>query len=135
MRRTVIMSASMIMSAAAALATALAAPAAADPNDDIFINVIENAIKYSPDGGVVVVRMESGEDVVRIVVSDSGQGIPEGDIPKVFDRFYRSDLARSTSGSGLGLSIVKSVVDAHGGSVAVASAPGSGTSITISLPA
>jgi heavy metal sensor kinase len=99
-----------------------------------LINVIENAIKYSPEDGVVVVRMEIGEKAVRVVVSDTGQGIPEEDLPRIFDRFYRSDLARSNSGSGLGLSIVKSVVDAHGGSVAAASTPGIGTSITISLP-
>ncbi|MEO6048823.1 MAG: ATP-binding protein [Candidatus Kapaibacterium sp.] len=99
-----------------------------------LINVIENAIKYSPDSGVVIVRLESAEGKARVTVSDQGEGIPQEDIPRVFDRFFRSDRARTTSGSGLGLAIVKSVIDAHDGTIGIESAAGTGTSITISLP-
>ncbi|MEP7218535.1 MAG: histidine kinase dimerization/phospho-acceptor domain-containing protein, partial [Bacteroidota bacterium] len=67
-----------------------------------LVNVIENAIKYSPDSGVVIVRLESSEGKARVIVSDQGEGIPQEDIPRVFDRFFRSDRARTTSGSGLG---------------------------------
>ncbi len=100
-----------------------------------LINVIENAIKYSPDDGMVSVRLDREEQgSLRIVITDNGQGIPEEDIAKVFSRFYRSDLARSTPGSGLGLSIVKSVIDAHGGTIALDSVEGAGTTVTITLP-
>jgi two-component system sensor histidine kinase MprB len=86
-------------------------------------NVLDNAIKWSPPGGTVDIRLDNGTLAVR----DRGPGIPEADLPHVFDRFYRAAEARALPGSGLGLAIVKQTVDDHGGSVTVASADGGGT--------
>lgn len=97
-------------------------------------NVLENALKYSPRDAAVGVRFSRDGDLARIVVVDSGIGIAQEDLPRIYDRFYRSDAARSTPGTGLGLPIVKSVVEAHGGSVTVDSTQGKGTTVTIELP-
>ena len=110
----------------------------ADPGKlaQVCYNIIENAIKYTPDGGKITVSLhKSGRDAV-LDISDTGVGIPEGDLPHVFDRFYRVDKARSreTGGTGLGLSIVKQIVRLHAGSVTVASEPGRGTTFTVQLP-
>jgi signal transduction histidine kinase len=102
----------------------------------VFKNVIENAIRYSkPDGRVTVNSIKEGAKI-RIEVADNGIGISDEDLPKVFDRFWRSDKARkhTDGGSGLGLSIVESIVARYGGSVAVKSRLGEGTSFTIVLP-
>src|SRR4029079_10208158 len=79
-------------------------------------NVLDNAIKWSPPGGTIEVRLLNGTLAAR----DHGPGIPEADLPHVFDRFYRAAAARALPGSGLGLAIVKQTVDDHGGSVTVA---------------
>jgi PAS domain S-box-containing protein len=97
-------------------------------------NVLENALKYSPRDTAVDVRFGRIDDEARIVVADSGIGIAPEDLPRIYDRFYRSDAARSTPGTGLGLPIVKSVVEAHGGSITIDSTQGSGTTVTIMLP-
>jgi PAS domain S-box-containing protein len=102
--------------------------------ENALTNVLENAIKYSHPGGVVDVSLRMEEGAVAIVVSDRGIGIPADDLEKVFERFYRSDMARSTAGTGLGLSIVKGVIDTHNGSVRLESEPGEGTTVIISLP-
>jgi PAS domain S-box-containing protein len=101
--------------------------------DRAISNVLENAIKYSPRQSLVDVMLESDNEHYAITIADNGPGIPASDLPYVFDRFYRSDLTRSTPGTGLGLSIVKSVVEAHQGSVAVLSSPGEGTTVKIML--
>ena len=98
-------------------------------------NLMENAIKYSPHGATVMLSLRREEERVVIEISDSGPGIPSNDLPRIFDRFYRSDLARSAGGFGLGLSIVRSIVEAHNGSVTIESEPGSGTTARIMLPA
>jgi two-component system sensor histidine kinase MprB len=90
-------------------------------------NVLDNATKWSPPGGTVDVRLVDGTVTVR----DHGPGIPEADLPHVFDRFYRAAAARALPGSGLGLAIVKQTVDEHGGSVTVANADGGGTLLTL----
>jgi two-component system sensor histidine kinase MprB len=90
-------------------------------------NVLDNAIKWSPPGGTVDVRLAEGTLTVR----DHGPGIPESDLPHVFDRFYRAASARALPGSGLGLAIVKQTVDDHGGSVTVANADGGGVLATL----
>ena len=110
----------------------------ADPGKlaQVCYNIIENAIKYTPDGGTITVSLhKSGRDAV-LDISDTGVGIPAEDLPHVFDRFYRVDKARSreTGGTGLGLSIVKQIVRLHAGSVTVASEPGRGTTFTVQLP-
>ena len=97
-------------------------------------NVLENALKYSRRDGTVDIRFRRTGAEARIEVADSGIGIGAEDLPRIYDRFYRSDAARSTPGTGLGLPIVKSVVEAHGGTVAVDSAQGAGTTVTIVLP-
>lgn len=94
-------------------------------------NVLDNAAKFSPEGGVVEVRLAAGD----LTVTDHGPGIPAADRPHVFDRFYRGERSRALPGSGLGLAIVKQVVDAHGGSVKLESAEGKGTTVTMRLPA
>ena len=90
-------------------------------------NVLDNAVKWSPPGGTVVVRLHQGEIEVR----DHGPGIDPADLPHVFDRFYRASSARSMPGSGLGLAIVRQVATAHGGSVAIEPADGGGTVVRL----
>ena len=89
-------------------------------------NVLDNAIKWSPPHGTIEIRLADGTLTVR----DHGPGIPEADLPHVFDRFYRAPAARALPGSGLGLAIVKQSVDDHGGTVTVANADGGGTLLT-----
>jgi heavy metal sensor kinase len=102
----------------------------------MVVNLIENAIKYTPAGGLVRVSVESADSAARIVVTDNGAGIPEDALPRVFDRFYRVDKARAraTGGSGLGLTIAKQVAEAHGGSISVESKVGAGSTFTVTLP-
>ncbi|TCU87281.1 two-component system sensor histidine kinase SenX3 [Curtobacterium sp. PhB191] len=99
-------------------------------------NLIANAVKYSPDGTRVGVGVRSAKGLVEIAITDQGVGIPEADLDRVFERFYRVDPARSraTGGTGLGLAIVKHVVGNHGGDVRVWSQPGKGSTFTIRLP-
>jgi len=99
-------------------------------------NLITNAVKYSPDHTRVGVGVRSAKGFVEIAVTDQGVGIPEADLDRVFERFYRVDPARSraTGGTGLGLAIVKHVVGNHGGDVRVWSQPGKGSTFTIRLP-
>jgi signal transduction histidine kinase len=102
----------------------------------LFFNVIENAIKYAPADGRVLVSITRDTDAAIVKVSDTGIGISETDLPHVFERFYRADPARSRDpgGSGLGLSIVRWVAGQHGGSVDITSEPGRGTTVTVRLP-
>lgn len=99
-------------------------------------NLIENAIRYSPENTKVGVGMSVKDGTVRISVKDEGPGIPEDEQDRIFERFYRVDPARSrqTGGTGLGLSIVKHIVGQHGGEVNVWSKPGSGSTFTLTLP-
>jgi two-component system sensor histidine kinase SenX3 len=100
-------------------------------------NLVDNGISYSPERTRVAVSVRQNRGIVEITVTDQGIGIPEPDLARVFERFYRVDPARSraTGGTGLGLSIVKHVVENHGGEVTVWSAEGSGSTFTIRLPA
>jgi len=110
----------------------------ADENrvQEVIYNLLDNAVKYSQPGGTVFLRAEIEGDRVRISVADQGVGIPEADLPRIFERFYRADKARSRElgGTGLGLSIVKHIVQLHGGTVEAASEPGKGTTISVLLP-
>ena len=102
----------------------------------MFTNLVDNAVKYTPPGGrVEVIGGSEGREIV-IRISDTGIGIPEGNIPRIFERFYRVDKARSkaTGGTGLGLSIVRHVAQNHGGRVTVRSTPGEGSTFTVYLP-
>ncbi len=100
-------------------------------------NLVENAVKYSDGGTTVAVRVSRDADDAVVEVADRGIGIPAADLDRVFERFYRVDRARTreTGGSGLGLSIVRHVVQAHGGTVRLASTEGEGTTVTVRLPA
>jgi two-component system sensor histidine kinase SenX3 len=99
-------------------------------------NLIANAIQFSPKGSRIGIGVGNTSGIVEIAVTDQGSGIPEDEIERVFERFFRGDPARSrhTGGSGLGLSIVKHVIQNHGGDVRVWSQPGSGSTFTIRLP-
>ena len=100
-------------------------------------NLVENALRYTPPGGEVVLRTGGVPGGLSVEVSDTGPGIDEADLPRVFERFYRGEGSRNraTGGSGLGLAIVKGVVEAHGGSVGVEAPPGRGTTFSFILPA
>lgn len=100
----------------------------------VVSNLLDNAIKFSPRGGTVSVETRDEGDLVAIAVKDEGEGITTGDLPRVFERFYKGDHSRSKSGVGLGLAIVKHVVRAHGGTAEAVSAPGEGATITVRLP-
>jgi PAS domain S-box-containing protein len=102
----------------------------------IFVNLISNAIKYTPKGGNVNVSLNKEGKGTRIMVVDTGIGIPNEDIDQIFEKFYRikTEETRSISGSGLGLSIVKGIVEAHNGAIHVESEPGNGTTVIVSLP-
>lgn len=102
----------------------------------MFTNLVDNAVKYTQPGGRVQVTGDSDERGVTIKVSDTGIGIPPGNLSRIFERFYRVDKARSkeTGGTGLGLSIVRHVAENHGGQVSVQSALGEGSTFTIYLP-
>jgi two-component system, OmpR family, phosphate regulon sensor histidine kinase PhoR len=103
--------------------------------DQVLMNLLDNAIKYSQQGGKVIVCAAPEGDLVRVRVRDTGIGIPGKDLPRLFERFYRVDEARSRErgGTGLGLSIVKHIIQAHGGSVAVQSVPGEGAEFSFTL--
>lgn len=101
-----------------------------------LLNVIENAVKYTPDEGSVRVEVDVVDGRARLVVADSGVGIPADQLPFIYDRFFRVDKARSKSivGTGLGLSIVKWIVDAHDGTIEAMSADGKGTTVIVTFP-
>lgn len=99
-------------------------------------NLVENAVKYSERGGLVQIKARTSDDWVEIVVTDQGVGIPQRDLDRIFERFYRVDRARSrvTGGTGLGLSIVRHVATNHGGDVVVTSSEGNGSTFVLRLP-
>ncbi len=98
--------------------------------------IVDNSIKYSPDNGMIGIDYKMAENNVIITIADKGIGIPQEELPHIFDRFYRVDKARSRSigGTGLGLSIVKWIVDTHQGRITAESEPGKGTKIIVELP-
>src|SRR5262249_1845606 len=111
---------------------------AGDPGQlrQALVNLIDNAVKYTPEGGSVTVRVGSAPGGVAVTVADTGEGIPADHLPRVFDRFYRVDKARSRElgGTGLGLAIVKGIGEGHGGVGGLASEVGRGTACTVTLP-
>jgi len=121
---------------AAAVPPGLSVAADHDRLAQILINLVDNAVKYTPTGGAVTVRARPVGDHVEIAVSDTGVGIPRADLPRITERFYRVDRARSRElgGTGLGLAIVKHLVLAHGGDLAIDSEEGQGTTVRVTLP-
>ncbi|MGD0968573.1 MAG: ATP-binding protein [Candidatus Aquilonibacter sp.] len=110
----------------------------ADPDrlSQVFVNLIDNAIRHTPSGGHVTVELDANGNDAIMRVRDTGVGIPYRDIPHIFERFYVVDRSRTreSGGAGLGLAIVKGIIDAHGGTVATESMMGSGTLFTVRLP-
>ena len=100
----------------------------------LFANLIDNALKFTPRGGRVAVAVTSDGQRTTLIVSDTGCGIEDADLPHVFDRFYRSDRSRNIPGNGLGLSLVKAIAVLYGGSVSIQSEPGGGTVVAVTLP-
>jgi len=104
----------------------------------LILNLVENAVKYTPRGGNVVLQLSASNGRVLLTVADSGIGIAPGDLPHIFDRFWRADSARTRTserpGTGLGLAICKWIAEAHGGSIEVQSRPGRGTTFTVTFP-
>ncbi|MCG2778908.1 MAG: sensor histidine kinase, partial [Desulfobacterales bacterium] len=102
----------------------------------VFVNLISNAIKYTSTGGQVQVELKKAGKDLRLKVVDNGIGIEKGDLDHIFDRFYRikTEQTKSIGGSGLGLYIVKAIVDAHRGTIHVESEVGKGTMFIVSLP-
>lgn len=103
---------------------------------EIIYNLLDNALKYSAEGGHITISAASENDFTRLSVKDEGIGIPASDLPRIFERFYRVDKGRSRElgGTGLGLSIVKHIAQLHGGDVRAESEPGTGTTIHVLLP-
>jgi signal transduction histidine kinase len=103
-------------------------------SEQIAANLIDNALKYTPAGGRVDVEVRAEGDRARLTVRDTGLGIRPDELPRIWDRLFRGDTSRAERGLGLGLSLVKAIVEAHGGTVDVESEPGKGSTFTISLP-
>ena len=100
----------------------------------VLANLVDNAVKYTPRGGQVRIALEANAEMIRVTVADTGIGIPEEDQALIWQRLYRSRNARHVKGLGLGMSIVKAIVDAHGGSVTFTSASGQGSAFVLTLP-
>jgi signal transduction histidine kinase len=99
-----------------------------------FANLLDNAIKYSRPGGRVRITVEDAPGAAIVTIADTGKGIAPEDLPRIWDRLYRADPSRSERGLGLGLSLVKAYVVAHGGTVGATSQPGQGSVFTVTLP-
>jgi two-component system heavy metal sensor histidine kinase CusS len=102
--------------------------------DRAMTNLVDNALRFTPDGGHIHIAVETNTTKTTVAVSDDGSGIAAEHLPHVFDRFYRADPSRSAAGTGLGLSLVKSIVDLHRGAAEIQSEPDRGTTVTLSFP-
>jgi signal transduction histidine kinase len=102
----------------------------------VLNNLVDNALRYTLSGGTVSIQAEVVAGTVRVTVQDSGEGILPGDLPYVFDRYYRGEKSRNqaTGGTGLGLAIAKGIVEAHGGQIGALSSPGQGARFYFWLP-
>jgi signal transduction histidine kinase len=98
----------------------------------VLINLVMNAIQAMPEGGMLRVALARADGMVRLTVADTGHGIAQQDLPKIFDPFFTTK--ETGKGTGLGLTVVKGIIDEHGGSIQVESDSGKGTTFTISLP-
>jgi two-component system phosphate regulon sensor histidine kinase PhoR len=97
-------------------------------------NLLHNAVKFTPEGGIISVSAEVVEDDIRLCVSDTGPGVPRDERARIFERFYKHDRARSKGGTGLGLAIARHIVEGHGGRIWVEGAPGEGARFYFTLP-
>ncbi len=101
----------------------------------VVANLVDNAVKYTPGNGSIFIKAWKNYDEIFIEITDSGLGIPEEDLPRIWDRLYRGDHSRSEKGLGLGLTFVKAIIELHGGQIEVSSEPGKGSTFTIRLSA
>jgi two-component system OmpR family sensor kinase len=101
----------------------------------VFSNLLSNAIKYSPDGGLIKISAMDDSGKTAVVIEDRGVGIPEKDMERLFERYFRGSNVSGMVGTGVGLYLVKTVVDLHGGEIAVESHEGEGTKFTVRFPA
>ena len=108
----------------------------ADPDlfERVVGNLLDNALRFTPENGSIQIALFRHDADFEVAVSDNGSGIPAEHLPRVFDRFYRAESSRSSDGAGLGLALVKSIVDLHGGSASIESNPGRGTTVRLMLP-
>ncbi|AWB08773.1 sensor histidine kinase (plasmid) [Azospirillum humicireducens] len=100
----------------------------------VFSNLLENAVKYSPNGGTIRLDLSTGEGQVTVRVADEGIGVNAADAARLFDKYFRASNAAGTTGAGLGLHLARCIVDTHGGGISVASQPGQGADFTVRLP-
>jgi signal transduction histidine kinase len=100
----------------------------------LFVNLLDNAIKYTPSGSITISMSLPANNMLTVAITDTGVGIPANDLPHIFDRFYRVERSRATRGSGLGLAIAAEIVQAHRGTIEVTSNPGEGTTFSVRLP-
>ncbi|CAM3059309.1 ATP-binding protein [Filibacter tadaridae] len=107
-----------------------------DRLEQVFTNLLDNAIRHTPDGGHVTLGVETNKDTVRVTVTDTGVGIPDEDLPYIFERFYKADKARTRGkgGTGLGLAIAKNIIDSHGGTISAIKVEKEGTLFSCILP-
>ena len=103
--------------------------------EQVLVNLVHNAVKFSNQGGIIDLRVEQRDDgVAQFTVQDEGIGIPAADLSRVFERFYKTDRARTSGGTGLGLAIAKHLVEAHGGRLWAESVEGEGSSFIFTIP-
>jgi two-component system phosphate regulon sensor histidine kinase PhoR len=105
-----------------------------DRVEQVLVNLIHNAIKFTPPGGTITVSAKATIDDILVSVSDTGVGISADDLPRIFERFYKADRARTGGGTGLGLAIAKHIVEAHGGRIWAESVEGKGSTFSFTLP-
>jgi two-component system heavy metal sensor histidine kinase CusS len=98
-------------------------------------NLLDNALRFTPENGSIQIALSPHEADFEVAISDNGCGIAAEHLPRVFDRFYRAEPSRSSDGAGLGLALVKSIVDLHGGTATIHSKPARGTTVTLIFPA
>jgi two-component system heavy metal sensor histidine kinase CusS len=98
-------------------------------------NLLDNALRFTPENGLIQIALSKRDTNFEVAVSDNGSGIAPEHLPRVFDRFYRAESSRGSDGAGLGLALVKSIVDLHGGSASIQSEIGRGTTVTLKFPA
>ncbi len=102
--------------------------------EQVLVNLIHNAVKFTRPGGRVILLAEPAVDAVQFAVRDTGIGIPADDVPRIFERFYRVDKSRTGSGTGLGLSIARHIIEAHGGKIWADSVEGQGSTFFFTIP-
>ncbi len=100
---------------------------------EVWVNLIDNAIKFSEPGSPLLISLKKKDTQLQVVIEDRGPGIPPGELENIFIKFYKGDQSRHSEGNGLGLSIVKQIVELHKGSIEVSSTPGKGTAFTVTL--